>query len=254
LLMLGGQCYEIQGFIDGDPYDHDRSTHLEEAAVTLGHYHTYVQGFSPPALRGLVELYSPAILQSVLTALITAWELDQDSDLAPSIRRLRIHTDELAERFAGHGALPCLVIHGDYYGGNLLFDGDRIIGVVDYDKARWQPRIVELAEALIYFSSPRPGNLQHLVYPGVLDWERFAHFWRNYARVVALKKGEGRALPDYVRCIWLQMSLTRLLEKGSRPPEAYAALQEVLVLANWARANTQPMVEVGRSVKNERRL
>lgn len=245
LLILDDEFYEIQGYIEGEPYDRHRPAHLEEAALTLGRYHTHVWGFAPQALRNLDELYSPAILKRVLTNLVQAWQLDRDLGLAQIVQLLKAQAANLADRFAGHGALPHLVIHGDYYAGNLLFDGDCIVGVVDYDKARWQPRVVELAEALIYFASPRPGHLKHLVYPGFLDWKPFVHFLQNYACAAVLNASEMHALPDYVRCIWLQVSLTRLLEKGSRPVEACEALQEVLALANWAQANANKMVRVG---------
>ena len=246
-LVLGGEFYEIHAHIEGEPYDHDRPAHLEEAALTLGHYHIHVEGFAPQALRDLGGLYSPAILSTILAHLTEAWQLDRDPDLARARRQLEAQAADLTICFAGHGALPHRVIHGDYYAGNLLFDGDRIVGVVDYDKARWQPRVVELAEALIYFASPRPGHLKHLVYPGFLDWEPFARFLQNYARAAVLVENEMRALLDYIRCIWLAVSLKRLLEKGPRPPEALEALREVLTLGNWASANARQMVKVARS-------
>ena len=252
-LVLGDEFYEIHEYIEGEPYDHDRPAHLGEAALTLGRYHVHIEGFAPQALCDLGELYSPTILSTILTHLTKAWRLDRDSDpstssghrLAQVARQLEAQAADLAARFAGHGALPHLVIHGDYYAGNLLFDGDRIVGVVDYDKARWQPRVVELAEALIYFASPRPGHLKHLVYPGFLDWGPFARFLRSYARAAVLNENEMRALPDYIRCIWLSVSLERLLEKGPRPAEGLRpelaegleALGEVLALGRWADAN-----------------
>jgi len=99
-----------------------------------------------------------------------------------------------------------------------------------------------LAEALIYFASPRPGHLKHLVYPGFLDWEPFTRFLQNYARAAALKENELPALSDYVCCIWLSVSLERLLEKGSRPAKGLEALREVLALGRWADANTHRML------------
>ncbi|MBC8447049.1 MAG: phosphotransferase [Chloroflexi bacterium] len=39
LLLLDGECYEVQGYIEGHLYGHDRSAHLAEAAATLGRYH-----------------------------------------------------------------------------------------------------------------------------------------------------------------------------------------------------------------------
>lgn len=251
-LVLDGEFYEIHEYIEGELYDHDRPAHLEEAAVTLGRYHTYVQGFAPQALRNLGALYSPRILSITLTDLTKAWELDRDPDLAKIARQLEAHTLDLEARFARHGALPYLVIHGDYYPGNLLFDGDRIVGVVDYDKARWQPRVVELAEALIYFASPRPGHLKHLVYPGFLAWEPFTFFLRSYARAAVPGENEVGALPDYIRCIWLSISLQRLLEKDPRPAEAPEALQEVLVLGDWAKENTQQMIVTSHAAMRSR--
>jgi len=247
LHMAGGEFYEVQEYIAGEPYDHTRPAHLAEAAVTLGRYHTCVQGFAPRALRDLGELYTPAILSANLDGLACAWGFAQDPDLAQAARQLEAHAADLAARFAQHGVLPHVIIHGDYYAGNLLFEGDRIVGVVDYDKARWQARVVELAEALIYFASPRPGHLKHLVYPGFLQWEPFTRFLRHYTRAVVPEDGEIHTLPDYIRCIWLAVSLQRLWEKGARPAWACEALHEVLALGDWARANTQRMIEVGRA-------
>jgi len=243
--ILGGEFYEIHRYIEGAPYDHDRPAHLDEAAVTLGRYHIHVQGFAPPAMRDRGELYSPTILRTNLTHLAEVWGLDRDAESAPVVRQLEGHAADLASGFAGHGTLPHLVIHGDYYAGNLLFEGDRIVGVVDYDKARWQPRIVELAESLIYFASSRPGRLKHLVYPDTLQWEPFRRFLHHYARAVVPEEREVHALPDYIRCIWLSVSLQRLAETGGRPTEALEALHEVLALGNWAQANAQRMTEIG---------
>jgi homoserine kinase type II len=243
ILALDDELYEIQAYIEGTPYDHDRPAHFREAALALGFYHTYVQDFAPQALRALDELYSPAILRTNLSGLIEAWELGQDPELAQAARQLEAHAADLATRFSQHGALPHLVIHGDYYAGNLLFKGERIVGVVDYDKARWQPRVAEVAEALIYFASPRPGHLRHVVYPGFLEWEPLTRFLRHYARVTTLNEDEARALPDYVRCIWLSISLQRLLEKGPCRTEALEALREALALGDWAVDNTQRMIE-----------
>ncbi|MFL7794584.1 MAG: phosphotransferase [Anaerolineae bacterium] len=247
LLMLDGELYEIQTYIAGTFYDHKQPAHFEEAARMLGRYHACVAGFAPQALRNLGELYSPEILHANLVALIDAWEIERDPDLAQITRQLAAQADDLTIRLTAHGVLPHLIIHGDYYADNLIFEGDCITGVVDYDKARWQPRVIELAETLIYFASPRPGHLKHLVYPGILEWESFERFLHHYASVVSLAENEIRALPDYVRCIWLQMSLKRLSEKGTRSPEAPEALREVLALGDWAKTNRRRMVELAQA-------
>ena len=246
LLISEGQFYEIHEYIEGEPYNHDLRAHLDEAALTLGRFHLNVKGFAPEALCDLGELYGPLLLKRALTNILDVCQLDRDRVLSPLVRQLDAHIAELSEHFNSHGTLPHLVIHGDYYAGNLLFDSDRIIGVVDYDKVRWQPRVVELAEALIYFASRRPGHLKHLVYPGFLDWDRFVQFLNGYSRIAVLDETEVRALPDYVRCIWLQISLIRLREKGPCRSGVLEAMEEVVALGNWAQVNAQRMMQFGR--------
>jgi homoserine kinase type II len=254
LLVIAGECYEIEACIEGVPYDHANPAHFQRAALTMGLYHKQVERFVPRALRGLGDPYGPALLGANLTDLVEGWELSQDAELARVVRQLEDHAADLASRFANHGALPHLVIHGDYYAGNLLFENApgatsaRIVGVVDYDKARWQPRIVEVAEALIYFASPRPeqAQLKHLVYPGFLCWEPFERFLAHYAHIITLEENEIHALPDYIRNIWLQISLQRLLERGPRPPRAREALREVLALGDWAAANRQRIIDASK--------
>ena len=274
LVVLDGDFYEIQEVIEGSCYQRNKAAHLQEAAVKLGNYHACVQGFKPAALRDKVNLYSPADLTALLTALKNSWELEQDLLGRQIVQELQIHAGDLTTRFDKHEGLPYLIIHGDYHAGNLIFDGDHIVGVVDYDKACWQPRVVEVAEALIYFASPRPGHLKHLDYPGFLEWDKFTRFLRYYALGLGLgrepmpaanlsvrdpekrktsvaddinlRKGEVLALPDYICCIWLLVALRNVYEKKYRSTQISKVLMEVLALGSWAAANRQNMINTTR--------
>jgi Ser/Thr protein kinase RdoA (MazF antagonist) len=239
--------YELQEYIDGEPYDHDRASHLQQSALTLGVYHSCVRGFAPRALCASGELYTPGSVGEMLERLGEAWQAERDPALAGLIQPLEMHVQELTVSFAGHGVLDRLVIHGDYYADNLIFKGDSIVGVVDYDRARREPRVAELAEALIYFSSPRRGQTRHIVYPGFLLWEPFSRFLEAYHDAHALEEADARALPDYVRAIWLYWSARRLLEAGARPDHALEALQELSSLVDWARDNADSMTEAALS-------
>lgn len=236
-VILENSAYEVQRFIPGERYNHERLDHLAEAGFTLGRYHQCAAGASPHALFGKGDLYSPVLLDNGLRHLSEWWGAANDLEIASLIDRLMAHAHDLSERYARHRLLPSLVIHGDYYAGNLLFDGARIVGVVDFDKARWQPRVVELAESLIYFASPRPGDFRHLVYSGCLRQELIVTFLQGYCGMIALGEDEATALPDIIRCIWLQVSLQRLGEQQKRPEQAQEALVEVVALGDWAVAN-----------------
>ena len=272
LLVLHNEYFEIQEYIEGSPYQDTNEKHFQAAALTLGFYHACIYGFTPHPHCDLVTLYSPPIVDDNLRSLTDLLELERDPALILVLQQLESHAADLALHFAKHHELPCLFIHGDYHVGNLLFQGDRIVGVVDYDKACWQPRVVELAEALIHFAAPYPGHFKHLVYPGFLDWGKFATFLRYYSygvgldetdpvrlawipqmdsgkeRVVSCKdiflsEKEACALPDYIRCIWLSVSLKRLMEQECRPAAVSEVLREILDLADWSAVNGQQMIE-----------
>jgi len=242
LLILGGDYFEMQQYIEHSSFDHERVAHFDAAARTLAQYHRAVDGFTAEALCTDDELYDPSVASGHLARLTDLWHVPAHTD---QVTRLEAHVTDLTERFATHADLPHLVIHGDYYADNLLFDGNLIIGVVDYDRARWQARVAELAEALIYFASPRPGDLKHLVYSGALAWSPLVRFIQGYAGESGIEKGEARALPDYIGAIWLSVSLRQLGDTTSRPPSAESALAELLALADWAKDNAQRMSEVG---------
>ncbi len=238
-VILDSRVYEVQQFIPGERYDHERPEHLAEASRILGRYHQCGVGSSPHGLYGLGDLYGPTLLEDGLRRLNEFWGAARDPELVPLIERLMTHTGDLAQRYACHGYLPSLVIHGDFYADNLLFDRDRIVGVVDYDKARWQPRVVELAEALIYFASPRPGRFRHLVYSDYLCQESSVAFLQGYCSMIALTDDEATALPDIIRCIWMQVSLQWLAEQPMRSERAPEALREAVALGDWAVANAR---------------
>jgi homoserine kinase type II len=277
LLVLEDEYFEIQEYIEGSPYQDTNEAHLQAAAVVLGLYHACTHGFIPRPHCDLGVLYSPAIVHDSLTSLTDLCELERDQALTPVLKQLESHAAELAVHFAGYNDLPCLVIHGDYHAGNLVFQGDRIVGVLDFDKACWQPRIVELAEALIYFASPYPGHLKHVAYRGFLDWDKFTTFLRYYSSGVGSDKSdpirlawiqqpdsdrykvisckdillseiEVCALPDYICCIWLSVSLKQLLHEDLSPAVASEVLGEVVDLGDWSTENRQRMIRTIHSV------
>ena len=277
LLVLDGEYFEIQEYIEGSPYQDTNEAHFQAAAVTLGLYHACIHGFNPASNCDLGARYSPLVVVENLTRLTDLWELKRDPALTSVLRQLKSHAADLAVHFSEHHELPCLIIHGDYHAGNLLFQGNHVVGVVDYDKACWQPRVVELAEALIYFASPCPGHLKHLVYPGFLDWDKFTTFLRYYSsgvgsdakdpirlgwipqpdsgresvvtcKDILLRETEVCALPDYICCIWLSVSLKRLLQEDSSPAVVSEVLGEVVDLGDWSAENRQRMIRTIHSV------
>lgn len=244
-LELDGEFYEVQDYVHGGPCDVAQSAHFAAAARALGQYHNAVRGFDHPALHRRQERYGPTALGEIIARLAASWRGQTSPHLDLLFEELREHAQDLAARFDQFGPLPQLVIHGDYYADNLIFQGDEVAAVVDYDLAHWCWRALEVAEALIYFAARRPGTLQHIVYPGVLDQGAMRRFLAAYADEVQLLPAEIHALPHFIRVIWLCASLDPPLKSLLSVQDAPRALPEVLGLANWARARALRIVAIG---------
>ncbi len=176
----------MQEYIEGEFFETGRPEHFLEAARVLAQYHLAVDGFSDDLALTSRPAYDPQFILNSLQKLEQLWNLAGSRCASHQLAQLQGQCADLDVRFAAHGALPRLLIHGDYYADNLLFAAHRIVGVVDYDKFRLDARVVEVAEALIYFASPQVHHLQHLVYPGVLQWASLKQFLEAYCQVSSL--------------------------------------------------------------------
>jgi homoserine kinase type II len=243
-VVHGGEVYEVQDYVPGDLFDAEKPPHLAAAACMLGFYHNAVRGFDHQALHRPEERYGYAALSRTVKGLLASWRQSIVPGLKPLMRRLEEHLQDLGHRYLAFTQLLELVIHGDYHGANLVFQEDRVVGVVDYDLAHWCSRAMEVAEATIAFCTDPGLGLQHIVYPGVLDLELVNGFLNAYQATVPLSEAEIAALPCMVRTIWLCASLDPPLEPALSLEAAPRALPEILALADWAAANEAELVRI----------
>ncbi|MBS1251637.1 MAG: Homoserine kinase [Anaerolineales bacterium] len=251
---LKGEICEIHEYIPGVLCDRARHAHFAAAAGALGRYHETVSGFNHPILHRRRQRYDPTALSRIIHGLVTDWRGQTTSEVDRLINELDKHAEDLVARFAGFGEVPQLVIHGDYYAGNLIFQGDTLAGVIDFDLAHWTWRAMELAEAFIYFTAERSGELQHIVYPGALELDRVYQFLAAYCETARLSEAEIRALPHMMRTIWLCASLAPPLEPPMSVEAAPQALPEVLALASWGEAHAPDIVEIGLAASGNKRF
>lgn len=248
---LQSELYEIHEYIPGELYDLTRPAHFRQAARTLGWYHNAIEKFDHPLFHQPREIYGLARLASILKQLEERWHDHTTPQLDPLIAELNEHFRDLEARFSGIGELPELVIHGDYYADHLIFRDDEVVGVVDYDLARWTSRVIEIAEAVIYFATKHQNEFKHIVYSGVLELDAVYRFLASYCETVPLSEDEIRVLPHMIRTIWLCASLDPPLEPLLSLEGAPAALPEILTLAGWAQAHATDIVELGLDVRAE---
>ena len=244
-LELDGEVYELQARVPGQVRDQLEPSHRAAAARTLAHYHLSVAGFDAPALHRPRERYLPSSLVSIFASCVAGWEGGLPSGAIDLVARLRWHVRDLSVRLCGLEGLASLVVHGDYYTENLIFDGQRIVGVVDYDEAHWAWRAIEVAEALIYFARLRPRRLRHIVYENVLDLDCVSQFLAAYQREASLEEDEREALPHLVRLIWVCAALDPPLCPRMAAKDVPRALPELLMLADWAVTHTGDLIAAG---------
>ncbi len=52
----------------------------------------------------------------------------------------------------GYGAAVRTIVHGDWHPGNVLFDGDEIVAILDFDSIRHEPRVLDVANGMLQFT------------------------------------------------------------------------------------------------------
>jgi homoserine kinase type II len=242
---LENEIYELYHYISGDLCDVERPRHCGFAAHTLAWYHHAVAEFDHPVLHWPYERYGPTALAGIVGQILEDWRGQIGENLDLLVTRLVEHTGDLTARFEECAALPKLIIHGDYHAGNLIFQGDTVVGVVDFDLAHRDLRGMEVAEALIFFTTERSKRLSNIVYSGFLDLKEMQRFIEIYNATTRLTEGEIQALPHLIRTIWLCAALDPPLEPLMSIDRAPQALPEVLLLADWARAHADDIIGIG---------
>ena len=194
-----GLFYLMTAFITGSPYDPENPEHLLAAGDGLGRYHRLVSTLSGPyyAHRSslLTNLKPEGI--GVLDEVKRLAELSLDIE---ERKRLQDSLSYLQKQFVGvhraivevYPGLSKLVIHGSFGGSALLFADDTLIGVVDYDRARYEVRALDLAVTIKDFC--RDVNSGEDYWVG-LDYARCRDLLAAFREVDPLPKEELRALP-----------------------------------------------------------
>ena len=80
----------------------------------------------------------------------------------------------------GFAALGSQVVHGDFHPGNLLFDGDDVLAVIDFDAARLEPAVIDFANGLLQFSSRGGHGTAVAAWPAELNEGRVVAFTQGY--------------------------------------------------------------------------
>jgi Ser/Thr protein kinase RdoA (MazF antagonist) len=169
------RVYELQAYRPGEPFAADDSARrIESAAARLGALHQASSSFAWAPYTWPEERSAPALAQSYINLMHQAAE--QHWTGTPIATRLTRAAEACEERAAAAAhalsltpSLPELHIHGDFQPHHLAFSAAKVIAIYDFDAARWEQRVYELAYALLMFTGLRWTEDESLTTPRVDD-------------------------------------------------------------------------------------
>ena len=247
MLQLRGTVYELFEYIPGQSYP----TTLEatfEAGRVLSLYHKLLHDFrSEWQPSGISYHLAPSVEQGLkaIPAALTA----ADSVAGPVLQFLMEsyrHAAQMANAI-GLDGWPKQIVHADWHPGNMLFKDNRVVAVIDYDAARVQPRVIDIANGALQFSIIG-GDEDIRTWPDYIDESRFKRFLRGYDEVMLLSEAEVRTVP------WLMIEA--LIAEAVFPIAAtgqfgkldgFAFLQMVQRKVYWVQRSCDRLVELAMS-------
>jgi homoserine kinase type II len=238
---VDGRLFEVYTFIDGDEFNPDRPAHLSGAGTVLARYHRAIEGFPDAPTDG--PRYTPGSIMGLTERLM---QRDLMGELTEPLSWYDRRAAELRKALpdAAYAALPHVLIHGDMHRDNLIFRGDTVAALIDFDQVTVDARIVDLADALVDLAvgDAPPDWFPWGVYAGPLDERRSRLLLEGYTMIAPLTPAERHALPILIEVIWMQGNLRRVLGTSDAEPDYHLeVLNQGRRLAQWLRDHPEAL-------------
>lgn len=201
VLRIEGNVYECFEFVEGERYD-DSLEQTTHAGATLAGYHAAVAGFHADWTPPHASYHDAAMVRTGLNTIPTTTAghdsvVGHEAELLETTQKLYELYEEAAAQVEAEGfaSWPSTIIHGDWHPGNLLFFGQRVVAVLDFDAARFLPPVIDVAYGLLQFSILR-GEEEPSQWPDFFDESRARRFWTGFGARAELTPAQRRAIPS----------------------------------------------------------
>jgi homoserine kinase type II len=222
IVQYQGAVYEMFEYVRGDFFN-SSNRESQYAGFTLARLHRMLGGheiiYDPPegsyhAAPGL-HAHVAAIPRAVSTVDVNA----DETELLRISSFLHRAYDEAAAAIEalGYSQWRKVVVHGDWHPGNLLFRDHRVVAVIDFDSARLEPRIADIANGALQFSMLIGEADSPSSWPDGLATERLRAFVRGYDQGAETKLAEAEliALPLLIIEALIAESVVPIATTGS---------------------------------------
>lgn len=253
MLQLNGRTYELFNYVQGSRYDKSPWA-AREAGTALGRLHASLDDYQP-MYDSKVGSFHAAPEIDAKTALIPvavgAVEPQSDrgsvAETAEFLRRAYVDAAKRANE-CGLSLWPKVVLHGDWHPGNLLFRREQVAGVLDFDSARLEPRVIDVANAILQFSMPMTSPDDPAKWPDDLDLEVIRCMLGGYdeASSKPLTSQERTSLPWLMIEALIIESVVPIAATGSFARLAGSAFLEMIERkVKWIRPRATALGELG---------
>jgi len=203
MLQLDNQIYELFEYIKGTGYD-SSPEQTSDSGKIQAIFHKLLLDFKseyhPPAGSYHASRHVTGSLDRIPATLLRLYPdaAGQSDAINQVVQTLHAAYASAMVRLNDMGMLdwPAQIVHSDWHPGNMLFRGPRVVAVIDYDAARIQQRIIDVANGALQFSILGGGD-DPMQWPPHLDEDRFRRFVQSYDNVPGcqLARSELRAIP-----------------------------------------------------------
>ncbi|MCG8700659.1 MAG: phosphotransferase [Bacteroidales bacterium] len=152
----------------------------------------------------------------------------------------------------GYDDWPLCINHGDWHPGNLLFQGDQIQAVLDFDAVQVAPAVADLANGLLQFSLVA-GDPQPAHWPAQCDRRRLLHFWNGYCNTVQCSRAEIAVIPYLMIETLIAEAVLPIAATGIFDhPHGLDFLLMIRRKVQWLQEHAQTLVQALLSVQEDR--
>jgi Ser/Thr protein kinase RdoA (MazF antagonist) len=244
-LNMDNHIYEFFRYVEGARYDGSVEA-TREAGRQLAVFHKDLADFKGNDEPSPLCFHDAALVRRHLKLLSS----DKRTEAA---RKMRAVAEELILRYdkasvrvnqLGFKSWKRQVVHGDWHPGNLLFEGHRVVAVVDFDSIRFSPAVTDLANGMLQFSivGDRPDPTQWSAH---FDRNRLFEFFNGYQEVTRLSERKRYGLIDMMIETMIAEAVLPVAATGffgSHSGQAF--LEMILRKTKWLRRNRQELREV----------
>lgn len=246
IVLDGDFAYELFRFVVGERYE-KTGRGAARAGDTLARLHRAARDVDGSAVAPM-SYHNSAVVRAALRRLPASVQAIERGTAAAAVIDTVVDLSEAYERAAeeigdlGFASLQTGIVHGDWHPGNLIFRAGAnnlaVAAVIDFDSARSEPWVTEVANGMAQFAIRGEGGTSPLEWPADFDGKRLQAFLHGYLGAAdrPLTLEERSMLPWLMTEALIAESSVPVANQGSfadLPGSAFMAL--VLRKCEWIR-------------------